>query len=606
MPVSSDSHGKHPSRLHHGLAAVALLVLVLAVYGHSVRYDFIYDDYKLVLRQPPLQSVGGFFALFAERHWQTLPYYRPVSRLTMVVQKEVHGDRPAPFHLFNVLLMAAVGFSIYELFQLPVFGLRRAAALLGAALVAVHPIASSTVYPICSGRETLLPTLFSIAAVAFYLTPGKRWYVVAIVMFALALLSKEQAVVVPLIFLLADLSGISGWNRSRPARAWVLRYAPLAAIVGAYLLLRSLMFGGGGEHQWALLSRPAGPLLSSLYAMQTIVAPFRELAYEPQVDVWISEYRLLAAIGVLAATGLAAYHRWPDVRTRVLFWMGWMCIALLPTANFLKQEAPFAERYLLMALVASVAAGVTVWDGAATRPRQRRAFGVVALLLLVAVAVTSHYRGRYYRDNLTFHRQWVRTSPSSDQAQRTLGWVLLEQGRLADAAFHLRESLELNPANALTYNNLGTVALRSGDAAAAMSLYERALKLDPHCAEANYNVGMILAQRGDLPSAAEHFRRALRVDNTYAEAANGLGIVLAQKGDLEGAFKQFERAVSLQPSNAEAHNNLAQLLATQRKWRQAAVHYRIALRLQPDYPRAREGLRRATEAAALEEQQYRP
>jgi len=592
MPAATESSDQRTALVHHGAGAAALVVLALALYGHSARYDFIYDDYKLVLQQPPPRSAGDFLEVFAVRHWPTLPYYRPVARLTMVVQKLLHGDRPAPFHWFNTLLMAGAGVAVYALFQSRAFGLRPAAAFLGSALVVAHPIASCTVYPICSGRETLLPAAFTVAAVCFYLKPGRCWYWLAMAAMGLALLSKEQAVVVPLMFLLADLLRLSAWDRPRRALPWLLRYAPAAAIVAAYIAARWMLFAGGAQHRVTVLTHPSGPLLSLVYALQTTVAPFRELVYEPAVDVWISERRLLGAIVAVAAVGWAAYRRWPELRARLVFWLGWILLALLPTANLLEQEAPFAERYLLLALVGMVGVAMTVGQTVCERPVLRRLLAAAAVLAVGALGAISFERGGAYRDNLTFHRQWVRTSPNSDQAHRTLGWVFLEQGRLDEAAPHLEQALRLNPASAIAYNNLGTLVLRRGDSDAARILYEEALRLDPNCAEAHANLATIVGKEGDLPRAAEHFRRALRVNPHYAEAANGLGIVLAQQGDLDAAIEQFRRALDLQPHNAEAHNNLANVLAWQKRWTEAAAHYRSALRLRPDYPRAEEGLRR--------------
>ena len=86
------------------IGPIALVLLVGALYGPSLRNDFVYDDRVLIVEAPAPAEAIDALRVFGERHWVNLPYYRPVSRITMVVQKGLHGDRPGPSHAFNVAL----------------------------------------------------------------------------------------------------------------------------------------------------------------------------------------------------------------------------------------------------------------------------------------------------------------------------------------------------------------------------------------------------------------------------------------------------------------------------------------------------------------------
>ena len=146
-----------------------------------------------------------------------LPYYRPVTRLTLVAQKWMSGDVPWPFHLGNALLMGAAALLTYAILRLPQMGVAPWLALAAAALFALHPLASSCVYPISSGRETLLPSAWTLAAVYAFLRGGGGWRAAAMVAFAGALFSKEAGLVTPLLFVLAITC--RPFPRTRPAEA---------------------------------------------------------------------------------------------------------------------------------------------------------------------------------------------------------------------------------------------------------------------------------------------------------------------------------------------------------------------------------------------------
>ncbi len=86
-------HGERWSRIASSpRAAWAAAALVFVLYLPSLGNGFVYDDFDLIVRQAPPSGVGDILQVFAERHWPTLPYYRPVVRLTMVVQQAWHGD----------------------------------------------------------------------------------------------------------------------------------------------------------------------------------------------------------------------------------------------------------------------------------------------------------------------------------------------------------------------------------------------------------------------------------------------------------------------------------------------------------------------------------
>ena len=577
------------------ITGVILFAGVAAFYAHAVRYEFIYDDYRLIVNAPAPGSLGDFVGAFAEGHWEGLPYYRPVCRLTMVIQRSLHGLSPAPYHGLNALLMGVLAVVTWRLFRQPALAIRSGPALFGAVLVAVHPVASCTVYPICSGRETLMMAIFVVAAVTAFLKPGRLWYGLAMGMFALSLLCKEQAVIVPGLFVLADLLGLSPAAPKGEVCAWLRRYLAVGLILLAYLLLRWLLFHGSGQHRLAVLDRPEGPLLSFLYALQVTFTPFVQLVYEPSVGAWISEWRAIVCLLVVGGTWFLTKHYWPGARKLVRFWLGWFVLALLPTANLLGQEASFAERYVLLSLVAVVGLAVMLaslqWEGFSAR----RVLAGCALLLLGVCGWISWQRGQYFSDAIRFHTQWVRMDPTSDRAQWNLGWALFEGGRSEEAIVHLEESIRLNPMGADAYNNLGAIYLRGGDPAKALPYFATAVRLEPDHAQAHNNLAMVLGPLGNVDEAIKHFETALRINPNYSEAHNNLGVVLARQNELDRAARHFEQALQLNPDNAQAHNNLGNVFELQGERARAVAHYRSALQIDPNYTTARERLQRLEE-----------
>ena len=343
--AKAKSHRSHVLRTAGPV--VVLFVAVSALYAHAVKYDFIYDDHTLIVGPKAPQSVGEILGVFTKGYWKGLPYYRPVARLTMVVQKYLHGDAPGPYHTFNAILIGFMAVLTWLLLRQPPLGIRSGAALMGAALVAVHPVASCTVYPICSGRETLMPAIFVVAALVAFLQPGRRWYVAALTLFGVSLLCKEQAIIVPGLFVLADVLGLSPDARKRDAFAWLRRYLPVVGILAAYLLVRWVLFHGSGHYRLAFLDRPAGPALSLLYALQVAFVPFIQLYYEPtEFGVWLVSWRAAVSLAVVCVLALLANSYRAHTGGQGIFWGGWFLLALLqPPICWTRKRASRSDMY---------------------------------------------------------------------------------------------------------------------------------------------------------------------------------------------------------------------------------------------------------------------
>ena len=108
--------------------APALLLLfagVVAVYAPSLGAGFLYDDHDVIAVQPPPRSPGDLARVFAEPHFRGLPYYRPVTRLSLLTQKGLHGDRPGAFRLANAALMGAAALLAFAVMRTPALATRR-------------------------------------------------------------------------------------------------------------------------------------------------------------------------------------------------------------------------------------------------------------------------------------------------------------------------------------------------------------------------------------------------------------------------------------------------------------------------------------------------
>lgn len=591
------------------LVAASLAAAVALAYAPAARLGFIYDDYELIVDREPPRSAAELARVFAERHWPTLPYYRPIPRTSMLVQKSLHGNDPAPYHALNVALIAAIAVAAFALLRQGALALPWPLALASAALFALHPIASSCVYPIASGRETLWPTLFEILAVLAFLRPGARAFALCLCATAAALLSKEHAVVLPGILVLADALGLSADAPGRELRAWLRRYAPFALLLLGYFGLRRIVFGGGGPLAVALLDDPLGPALSLGYAVQTFFAPTRALVYEPVVGVWLSPWRLGFGLAAVIAAVAALVRRGPRERRVALFWLGWVGLGLLPTANVLVQEARFDERYVFFASLGLAGLSATavepIWKG----PVARAWVSAAVVALLAAATAIGVARAESFSSDAAFLEAWMRSDPARAQPHVSLGKLAARDGDWRGSVAHLEAALARDPDLADAQNGLGLAYEALGRPDDARRAFERAIALAPERGFARNNLGVLYLSQGKLAEAGAAFDAALDADPDDANARVNRALVRARLGDRAGAQAELERVLATRPGHAGACFNLGVLYAQAGDDLHARVYLLRAVDARPDYALAHQWLgvvlARLGEAEAAERHRQR-
>jgi len=174
----------------------------------------------------------------------------------------------------------------------------------------------------------------------------------------------------------------------------------------------------------------------------------------------------------------------------------------------------------------------------------------------------------------------------------TLGRLLYQAGKLAEAEDALRKAMAQRPGHAETHYQLGTVLLSRNQPRAAEERFRRCIELDGKHAGARMQLGVVVGQRGQLKQAVRWLSEAVKLDPTHGRAHYNLGVALRHLGQPDRAVASLRQSLKLDPKFAKTHFSLGQLLVDQGQSAQAAEHFRKALTIQPDYAEAQAALDR--------------
>src|SRR5208337_499002 len=234
------------------LTLVAFLALAAALpYLNTLRNGFVADDDIQVLYNPYIRNSHFLAKIFTTKvgsyaSGDSPNHYRPLMNMGYLLCYQVFGSHPFGFHLVNIVLNVLVVCAVFlvtkRMFQ------NRNLALIAAALFAIHPVHTEAVAWIAASPDIEL-SLFYLLTFWFFLAvarPGGRFsYFAQLAVagsFVLALLSKEQAVTLPVLATVYEHFYRADGEETTPTQK-VLRYAGLWLLTVAYLLFRVRVLG---------------------------------------------------------------------------------------------------------------------------------------------------------------------------------------------------------------------------------------------------------------------------------------------------------------------------------------------------------------------------
>jgi hypothetical protein len=568
-----------------------LVVAALLVWGHTVRFDFVWDDEYFIRDLQSVRSLRHIPEMFYRLEAQaTLPndfkVFRPIRTAHYALLHALAGrDVPPPwiYHLANVLwhggtammLFAALAALLPHLARNLTGDEARLWSFWAALAFAVHPVVSEVV---CWAKslDDILAAFFVLSSLRELMQPlenrAARWR--GLLFFALAVYAKESAVPFAVIpFALFRKIHCLPWKES------VRRAVPFFMIAAVYLVHRHLIIGQSSQ-----TDPLSGTYGQTLVDMLPVVPKYFRLLWG--VPPFFIDYSYLpghhsfwsgAVLGGLALLGLLLAFGFFAGRSQKLALLGfgllWTGLFLLPVSNLLPMMQYMAERFLYLPLIGWLM-GLAAIAAVAPRPARVR---LVAFLLVLLWAITAWNRSLIWRDPVTLFVRSAQEGPKTARVEKNA----------VSAILHLPAVQRF-----LAPDKTGEKMSVAGSADPAAGRYAVAI-----LAEAN------------------------RLFPTNQNVLSAYGISLAATGEADQALPLLELAAQGQPQNLDHWLNLtrAALDANQTALAQSALAK--AAGLSPtnaavlqlsfkfywqtgNYPAARETLLQLNQVAPSEENAY--
>jgi len=567
-PQRPPHHTRRPGVT--ALCVAAIAIVALAAYANSIKGLLFFDNREIILQNPLVQKrrqpapdaredgTDRVGRIFSTDYWSVHKpsnLYRPLTVLSYYLNYSVSDEAPPAgrlmymetedakvsvesFHIVNMLIHALNGVLLYCLvLKLTSVGSpggaanapgrsaarpvsNRLIALMSALLFVAHPITTEAVTNVV-GRADLLVMMFCLAALLLHIRALERkssarilTNLLAAVCFALALLSKENAISFLALAVVCDLvfaRRAVGEKEKLPfGRRLLVRlknsYAFYAVVAAGWFAARYFVLRGEGMHVGTPVDNPI-QMLGFLQREMTAVMILGFYLWRLVWPVTLSadySYNQIAAVesfgdvrflGALAAVifvlALAAFL-WRRDRAATFFIL-FFFIAIAPVSNIIVPIGTIAaERLLYLPSVAwSVCLAMFLFRAFHKMPARARMVVPVVLLSVVTALYGARtlIRNLDWQDPMTFWRATYATSPNSVRANTSYAmWLFRDYERqyakdnnLEKYMSGVKECSEMleNALDEITeefmgaHINLGLTYVKAGDAAKDFEEKER-------------------------------------------------------------------------------------------------------------------------------------
>lgn len=457
---------------------LVIAILGFIIYANSLKSSFIWDDYGLIKDNNYI------------KHWVNLPkiviedfgagggtrsnFYRPLQMILHMAGYSLWGLNVIGYHLTSVFLHILTAIALY--FFVYAIVCNTSIAFLASLLFVTHPINTEAVCYI-SGVSDPLSLLFILLCFIFYIkslnSKSIAPYLLALLIFAVALLSKENAVIVPILILL--------YHYSFRKNLEIKKVIPFFIILLSYVLLRLTIL-----NPFIQIHVPITSLLQKLPGCFVALAEFSKLLLLPfnlHVEYGnkvfnISDPRVIT--GALLSLLLIIFAFLKRKQNPLVFFsIGWFFIAFLPVSNIY----PINDSFMMEHWIYTPSIGFfIILSNLIYLPLKNKRLVFLLRTLVIALIVFYSYltikQNEYWKEPIAFYKRTLKYAPDSWRFYNELGIEYANSGKTKEAIECYTKSLEINPNLSGVYNNLGNLYRQIGKNDEALAMYKKAKEID--------------------------------------------------------------------------------------------------------------------------------
>lgn len=564
------------------------IIATIIAFIPSLQNDFVtWDDDVNILKNPNLQvfdwrSIKGIFTE------TVIGNYNPLAIFSLAAEKAIFGLNATVIHVNNLLLHLVCVFFVYKIGRQ--LKLSPIAAGVVALLFGIHPMRVESVAWVTERKDVLYGAFYFAAIftyIKYILSEKKRRLFLGLTIgfFVLSLLSKIQAVALPLSLLAVDF-----WLKRELSFKLILEKTPYFIGSLTFGLIGIFFLSKEGSLEQATNYTFWERLLVGGYSyviyLAKFIFPYEMSPLYPYPSTLGTSFYLGAALLLPILVGL--YYAFKKGHRVLLFGFAFFTFNVMfmlqvvgAGQGFIADRFTYVPYFGLFFII-----GYYFQQIKLQKPALNKAISIGLGAYLLVFGIMTWQQNKIWKNGGTLWTHVLKYYNNIDTPYSNRAQFYRDQGNMQQALADYTKAIEVKPNKGSTYNSRGKTYFDIGGPKGDQTLiqqaiadYTKGIELSPELGELYANRGAALGYQGKMQQALTDLNKAIELEPNKIGGYSNRSLLHMQLGNHELAIKDHTSYLGLNPYDPEVWYERGLAKSRLGQYQAAIVDYNQALSL---------------------------
>ncbi len=482
--------------------------------------------------------------------------YHPLTVLMLAIEYHFFELSETGYHAVNLILHLLNVILVF--YAVVLLCNKSGVALVTSLLFGIHPIHVESV-AWASELKDLLYTLFFLASIILYLKYlvkyETKYFLAALMLFLLSLLSKGMGASLPVVLVLIDFFK----GRKLTTKVWLekIPFFLLAVIFGIIAvaaqkspdIVQDITF-------FTFPQRIAFACYGFCTYIAKLILPINLSAYYPYPFKTGSGISLIYYAYIPLVPGILAAIIYSLRSTKnIIFGIGFFAITVFLVLQLLPVgDAIMADRYSYVPSIGIFYLGgvsfMNLWNS------KLKWIGIAVLAgFTFFFSAATHTRCLIWRTDMSLWQDVIERFQTVPIAYYNRGLAFMNENKFKEALDDYTKAIELKPGYNVALVNRGNILRGNSQYDQALRDYNSAIEATPNFSIAYFNRGILYMNQQRNEEALNDFSKAIEFKPRYYKAYSNRGVIYTNLKRYTEAIEDYSKAIEIKPDYMEAYYN---------------------------------------------------